>query len=333
MSTPAYQPPPWPQDPRQLPPLKLTTARWRNRRRKVRDSFPDHNGPGYSFKWSKVLAHSGTGIYGRFRYGEDHPSDWPFRGGQDEGPLQKGLILCPASGMGGVDVDRENGYTEPGSAGRPANYLNDPQYRPGWPEYYVPGFLDTRTAALIGRQHALTTRGPDHYHILLDCRAIPPQDWPRQRPIAGADIKTNGFIPVPGSWHYSGEQYELTDFGKHGRPGYVTAWPELIEAIKADQDDLARARRAGGAQGGGGGGDGGGHDGEIAGAVLSMVLRGLSREQCYAEWLKIATARNPSWQFDDGDFERHYGSAVRKAEQIRADEWEAWTEWMRWRAS
>jgi hypothetical protein len=329
--------PAWPQDPRQLPPLQPTTARWRNRSRKVRDSFPDHNGPGWESKWSKVLAHSGTGIYERFRYGEDHPSDQPARGGRGDGPLQVALILCPASRAGGVDVDREHGYTEPGSAGRPANYPGDPEYHPGWPERYVPGFLDTRTAALIGRAQALTTRGPDHYHILLDLRAIPIEDWPRQRPIAGADIKTNGFIPFPGSWHYSGDRYELTDFGKHGRPGYVTAWPELIEAIKADQDDLARARRAGGGGsgggGGGGGGSGGGHDGEIAGAVLSMVLRGLSRKQCHAEWLKIAVARDPSWQFDDGDFERHYGSAARKAEQIRADEREAWDSLMTWRAS
>jgi hypothetical protein len=331
VTAPAAQPPPWPwpQDPRQLPPLQPTIARWRNRSRKVRDRFPHHNSPGYDTKWSKVLAHRGR-YEDLFRYGEDHPSDQSARADVDEGPLQKALILCPASGAGGVDVDREHGYTERAFRGVPAIYPGDPQYRPATPERYVPGFLDTRTAALIGRAQALTTRGPDHYHILLDLRAIPIEDWPRQRPIAGADIKTNGFIPFPGSWHYSGERYELTDFGRHGR-GYVTAWPELIEAIKADQDDLARARRAGGAHGGGGGGgDGGGHDGEIYSEVSKMVLRGLTRGQCYAEWLKIAIARDPSWQFDEDDFDRHYRSAVRWAEQIRAEEWQGWIESMGW---
>jgi hypothetical protein len=335
MSAPAAQPPP--QDPGQqqgtgppgangqAPPLRLTTARWRNRGRRVRDPFPKGGEPLYTTRWSKVLAH--TGPYEQFAYGRDHPSTWSARGGRDEGPLQKCLICSPQSGLIAVDVDHEHGYTWPGWAG-------DAEH-PGYLAEYEPGYLDTRTARLIGRQHALTTRGQG-YHILLDCRGIPPENWPRQVPIAGADIKSKGFIPVPGCEHYSGERYELTDFGRYGR-GYVTGTPELIEVIKADQADErehGREQNGSGGGGGGGGGNGSGHDTEVAGSVLSNVLRGLSKEQCYAEWLKIAIPRDPSWPFTADDFEqRHYATAVRKAKQIRAADLEAWADLMAWRAS
>jgi hypothetical protein len=278
-------------------PPQPTTARWLNRERRVRD---DHEGGWYT-KWRKVLAH--TGPYEQFAYGTDTPSDWPDRGHARRQELQKALICSPWSGLIAVDVD------------------------------YEQEFAGTRTGKLIGRAQALTTRGRG-FHILLDCRGIPPQDWPpRQVPIAGADIKSKGFIPVPGCWHYSGERYELTDFGRHGR-GYVTGWPELIEAIKADQADQ---RQAGGGGNGGGGGEGGGHDGEVAATVLGNILRGLDKEQCYAEWVKIAIPHNPGDPFTREDFERHYGDesrgALAKAEQIRAEEREAWAELMAWRAS
>ena len=307
--------PPGPGVDGQLPPLLLTTARWRNRGHRVRHH---DDGGGWTIRWSKVLAH--TGHYEQFAYGRDHPSTWPARGGRDEGPLQKCLICYVGSGMAGVDVDREHGYVIPGWAG-------DAKH-PGYPDRYEPGFADTRTARLIGRQHALTTRGPG-YHILLDCRGIPPEDWPRQVPIAGADIKAKGFIPAPGCWHYSGERYELTDFGRHGR-GYVTGTPELIAAMIADQDDLAAQNKHSRQEGGG---NGGGHDGEIAGEVLKMVLRGLSKDECYEQWLTIAVGRDPSWPFTADDFGRHYRTAVAKAAQIRAGEGEAVREALAWLGS
>jgi hypothetical protein len=300
----------------QLPPLLLTTARWRNRGHRVPSDH--HNSGGSSdTKWRKVLAHKGP--YEQFAYGRDHPSTWPARGGRDEGPLQKCLICSFQSGVIAVDVDRELGYTHPGWAGDARN--------PGYPDWYEPGFLDTRTARLIGRAQAWTTHGRG-YHVVIDARGLSEADWPVQVPIAGADIKSKGFVPLPGCEHHDGRQYEPVR-----QPGPVRLTPELISAIKADQADHHERRRQAGVNGGGGpGGDGGGHDGEIAGAVLSMVLRGLSKQQCYAEWLKIAIPRDPGYPFTDGDFERHHGGAVRKAEQTRADEWQAWAELMTWRA-
>jgi hypothetical protein len=264
----------------QLPPFEPTTARWLNRERRVRDPFPKGGEPPYTTRWSKVLAH--TGHYEQFAYGTDTPSDWPVRG------LQKCLICSPQSGAITVDVDDEQ------------------------------AFAGTRTGRLIGRAQAWTAHGGG-YHVVIDARGLSEADWPRQGPIAGADIKSKGFVPLPGCMHFDGQPYQPVY-----QPGPVVWWPELIAAICADLADQREHNRAGG--GSGGGGEGGGHDGEVAGAVLKMVLRGLDKDQCYAEWLKIAVPRDPSWPFTADDFERHYGSAARKAEQIRAEEGDVTTD-------
>jgi hypothetical protein len=264
----------WPQQP-----LKPTTARWLNRRRRVRTARGE-----WTDKWSKVLAHRGP--YSQFRYGTDTPSDW-------RGYLQVAIICSPWSGVIGMDVDCEQDY------------------------------LATRTGQLIVRDQAISIRG-DRFHALTDARAVPPELWPKQGPIAGADIKSNGFIPLPGCVHYSGDIYEPVP----GAP-IVTATPELIGAILADREDHDRARQGAGngQSGGGNGGTGGGHDGEIAATVLSNILRGLSKEECYAEWCEIAIPHDPDDPFIRRDFERHYGDetqgAVRKAAGIRQREEQA----------
>jgi hypothetical protein len=284
---------PQPQGPGQ--PFKPTTARWLNRKRRVPNRSRGGGEPSYTEKWSKVLAH--TGPYTQFKYGTDTPSTWPARGSRDDGPLQKCLINSWQSAAITVDVDDEQ------------------------------QFLETRTGRLIGRAQAWTAHGAG-YHVVIDARGVPEADWPRQGPIAGADIKSNGFVPLPGCMHWDGEPYRPVY-----QPGPVAWWPGLIAAICADlAGHRERQRQAGGGGGGGGGGDGGGHDGEIFSAVLSMVLRGLARGQCYAEWLTIAVPRDPSYPFTDGDFDRHYRSAVRTAEQIRADEREGLQEAASWLA-
>jgi hypothetical protein len=244
-----------------------------------------------TWRWSKVLAHRGS--YDQFAYGTDTPSDW-------SGQLQRCTIHCLETGTIGLDVDDEQAFTA------------------------------TRTAQLTGRADAISTRGA-RFHILIDARAVPPQDWPKQGPIAGADIKSRGFLPVPGSTHYSGEIYEpvLRD----GTRVRIVRWtPELMAAMRADRAERdGKARAAGN---GAGGGNGGGHDGELAAAVLGMALRGLDEAQCYAEWLKIAIPRDPAWPFTREDFERHYGGETRgamaKAHKIRAENEQLYQQAMRW---
>lgn len=239
-------------------------------------------------RWSKVLAHQGG--YEQFRYGTDTPAGTqPSKG---DGLLQRNIIGSLWSGVILLDVDREQ------------------------------EFLTTRTAQHIGRADAISKRGWG-FHDLIDARKVPPEHWPRQGPIAGADIKSCGFIPMPGCEHYSGELYQPV-----WQPGPMIATPELIAAINADRAEQTGRNHERYA----GGGDGGGHDGEVAAEVLRMVLRGLDQEACYQLWLRIAIPHDAAWPFEQEDFERHYGGAVRKAHKIRKqnaqlmDAWRAHTD-------
>jgi hypothetical protein len=220
------------------------------------------------------LAHRGG--YDQFCYGYDHP-------GNRSGQLQWCIVCYIGSGVIAIDVDDEQAY------------------------------LTTRTSRFVGRAQAISVRGPG-YHAIIDARGVPDGQWPKQVPICGADIKSRGFIPVPGSWHWSGEQYRPV-FDANGLTTVVPATPALIRAILADQAD---AKSKSGRDGRGG--NGGGHDGQVAATVLGNVLRGLSKGQCYMAWRRAAVAHDPDWPFDDADFERHHRGAVRKAAEIRAAE-------------
>jgi hypothetical protein len=245
--------------------LRLTTARWVNRRRTVREL---DGSPGE--RWAKVLAHQGS--YEQFTYGTDTPSDWLP-------PLQRCVICSPLSGVIAIDVDDEAEY------------------------------LTTELARHVSREHAVSTRGAG-FHCLIDARMVPPAQWPRQGEIRGAngrhaaDIKSCGFIPVPGSEHYSGERYEPV-LHDGLTTTIVTATPEIIAAIAAGQQ--------GSGSNGQGNGTGGGHDGELAAAVLGWVRQGLGTEDIYQRWVKIAIPRDPAWPYERKDFERHLDSARRKA--------------------
>jgi len=252
-------------------PLRLTTARWYNKRRIVKD----HDGESAE-RWSKVLAHRGP--LTQFAYGTDTDADTP------SSDLQVCFILTFGTRIFVIDADN------------------------------VQEFGTTRTSAIAGRDQALSTRD-DHFHILVDARNIPVDQWPRQKPIAGADIKSNGFVPVPGSVHYSGERYEPV-IHPGNKVTIVPCTPELLAAIRADQADYAGK---GGSTGSSGGGTGRGHDTEVAAATMSMTLKRLRagwqagpelKEDVYAEWLTVAIPYDPGDPFEREDFDRHYGDEV-----------------------
>jgi P4 family phage/plasmid primase-like protien len=245
-------------------------------------------------KYSKKLAHKGH--LTQFEYGTDTPSSWQRR------DLQRCAIAAPHTGLLVIDVD--------------------------YPELYAA----TRTAALAGRDRAWSTRG-ERCHIPVDMRDVPPDQWPRQTGIAGADIKANGWVPVPGSWHHSGQQYEFTGL----RPdAIIRCTPELLAAILADQEDC----KDGSNGNGGGGGSGGGHDGQVAAKTMGMITRRLRagwqpgpqlKADVHAEWVTVAVPRDPSDPFTDEDFERHYGGGldealaeIMKERQIVTPESDAW---------
>jgi hypothetical protein len=265
-------------------------------------------GPGgeWIIKPPKILAHRGS--YDQFRYGHDHPSTWGLS------HFQRCLLCCPGSMAIGIDVD--------------------------YPEL----FATTRTARFIGRAQAISTVG-ERYHVLLDFRGLPLIVWPRQTPIRGADVKSRGFIPVPGCVHYTGQLYQPV-------PGAMAVpWThELHGAIIDDQrDEQARCQaeldrywagvnevRAG--QGlppltGGTGGHGGCHDDQLSAATMGMIVKRLRagwqagpelKEDVYAEWCEIAIPRDPSRPWERRHFDRHYGDerqgGLAEALKVLADE-------------
>jgi hypothetical protein len=204
-------------------PLRFTTARWLNRCSSVKRFGRD------TTSWLKVLAYRKTGFYSWVSYGCDYPPtrEW-LDGHREELHLLQGAVLCcPPAGVFTVDVDY------PGlTSGDDCNWHGTEVIG------QVPGYAATRTAQLIGRDQAFTVRG-DHYHGLVDARPVPGCDWPPQNKIAGADIKSKGFVPMPGSRHYSGDIYRPAREPLTTVPGT----PELIAAIKADQADERERRR------------------------------------------------------------------------------------------
>jgi hypothetical protein len=165
--------------------------------------------------WKKKLARRGP--LTQYAYGTYTRSDWGIR-------CQRCIVCAPHTGVFAIDVDYHAEYSS-----------------------------KTRLARLVGPQDAMSHRG-DRWHALVDARHVPADQWPRQGPIAGGDIKSNGWVPVPGSEHYSGDLYEPV-INPDGTVNVVIVTPEMLEAIAADRAD-ADAELTGRV---GGGGRGGGH--------------------------------------------------------------------------
>lgn len=83
------------------------------------------------------------------------------------------------------------------------------------------------------------------YRLHYDGRGLSYEDWPGQRPLYApdgthvGDIKSCGFVPVPGSRHPNGNFYQMAP--EAGREGDELPWlPGYNAAIDADQEGLGR---------------------------------------------------------------------------------------------
>lgn len=265
-------------------PLALTTARWYNAVR-ARDG-----------RAAKILAT--TGIYSKFAYGTDTPCDHVAKDTtMADGLFQVAVICCPGSGLIAVDVDR-------------------------------PAAWDASATARCLSEQAASSRRWDaeqqryRFHILVDARAIPRDQWPVQSWTAWGDVKSCGFVPWPGSLHHSGARYEPVR--ADGAPVVATATAELMAAIAADIANRPPRETAGGK-----GGTGGGHDGEMAAYAMRQALAGKDEDDARRAWqAKAAREQDPDWPYDEGDFQRHWRGGVRKAavvleRQAREAAWQA----------
>jgi hypothetical protein len=295
----------------QLPPLEMTVGQWRNRRKRVRDSHG-----AWITEWSKVLMH--TGPLTQFRYGSVTFAGQSAGPGKDTGPLQWCTFDTPESGTVTIDVDHEA------------------------------AFMGTRTARYITRADAISTRtepsGAVRFHVKVDARAVPPDQRPPQRPIAGGDVMSNGWTPVPGSWHWSGVRYEPV-IHPGNRVTVVTATPELMAAIVADQADYAAA--SGGGDGTGssaaGHGMGGGaplppdaellqrgldhpHDDNLTRLAWRLAAEGRSWEQAYPVLRQVADITAETGPWADADLERKFTSARARGAGEVSPEAAAWAQ-------
>jgi hypothetical protein len=94
-------------------------------------------------------------------------------------------------------------------------------------------------AKLVTRDMAISTRG-DHWHALGWVPEELRHLWP-DKGVPGADLKgaADGFIPVPGSYHYSGARYEAPPVAR------VFTWTEEMLRAVQDQPVTEKARAAG----------------------------------------------------------------------------------------
>jgi len=223
--------------------------------------------------YHKHLSHGGS--YDQFQYGTEKPMPQGFGGkcaheGHDEHGHQRAVICARQTHLFVVDVDD------------PINYAL------------------TQTAELLGKDQAMTTRGVG-FHVYV---YVPPElmgQWPTQGPIAGGDIKANGFVPAPLTVHYTGHKYEL-------RPGaaVVVATSQLLAAVNADRQARRLANGPGGERGDG-------NDPELFSYCGALYAANpADKEGAWEMWLRKAMSlplSDPTWPWSEADrdrFEHHW---------------------------
>lgn len=150
--------------------------------------------------------------------------------------------------------------------------------------------------------------GGGGYHYYFDARHIPADAWPKQGPIPGGDVKSNGFVPAPGSTHWNGNKYEL--LGNMNELLNI-ATPELFDRLHDALQTHKALKREGSYQGESAQG---GDDSHMASFTYRLVMQGMTREEVYPLWQDEADRiQDPNYPFTLDDFDRHYGDETRGA--------------------
>jgi len=272
-----------------------------------------YNKPREDGGYAKAPAYREGFTYDGFAYGTDTPEDYAVPA-DAPGGLQRSLICSRGAAFLAVDVDYPENLAGSG-AGQHVSWAD-----------------------------AISSRGA-HFHAGVDMRGVSEGDWPVQGRTAWGDVKAAGFIPVPGSVHYTGQLYAAAP----DWPSKVLkATPELLDALRADREAHALARLNSALAGRGlpagtrlpdgaylySSGYAGGswahlpdgsltHDDELKDLAWDMgVEHGLPEEEARKEWERLAGALGSPWT--ERDWQRHWHRVPGKRAQ-REDE-EEWTE-------
>lgn len=271
-------------------PFSFTVAWWHNalvtRRRLVGGAVVD------ATAWYKHLSHGGRGWYDHVAYGQVLAKPQGY-GGRCSDPAveqhdghghQAALVCCRASRLLVVDVDDPDRYAA------------------------------SRTSQHVSAIQAMARRGAGwHAYVVVPPDLAAGPAWPRQGPIPGGDVKSAGFVPMPGSYHYLGERYEPTPDGE-----LIPATGELLAALRADRAE--HDQRRGGAGTGDGGERGEGNEPTLLGFTGSLVAAGYPVDEAWGRWLAFAqtlTLADPTWPWTEADrdvFDRHWAYCQRSHE-------------------
>src|SRR3954465_434556 len=200
---------------------------------------------------------------------------------------QVGQVCSPETGLLVIDVDDEERFRTTNTADVLESHGHRPFPRGG-------------------------TAGNRHYWV--DARRVPRDEWPRQVNLKGWDIKANGFVPVPGSTHPSGDLYEPV-LGERGELTLIEMWPgdDLHRALQADR----AAALVGLPTGVSGNGTGNGNDEDLFSFTAALVAAGeTDREAAWVRWLAYAQTlplSDPTWPWTAADrdrFEHHWAYCV-----------------------
>lgn len=256
-----------------MEPLKLTVLPWLVSTRSR--SVTDRDGVRYQEeKRIKVLALEGGMT--QYAYGTTTSCQRPG--------CQAGLALAPHTYVLAIDVDDLDVF----------------KTGPVWP-----------VLEAMGAKPISTRLGGQRRHYLVDMRHV--RGWVKQGPIVGGDVKSNGFIPVPGSKHPSGDLYE-----PYGDEMHVIECTEELLAVLT----TARERRVG--HGTEGGDLGNGQEPQLLSYTGKLVRGGFPEEDAWNAWLAKAQsfdAADASWPWtaEDRDvFDRHWAYCTAQQQELSA---------------
>ena len=167
----------------------------------------------------KIAGNSPTKIFAmrgpvsQYKYGTGYDtSEW-----RDD--WQKAFVTSPESGLIVMDRDADGFEELMARCGIPLSPLFVLTGRDGGIQYYYDG------------------------------RHLSRGDWPGQRTLYAADgvtkvgdVKSNGFVPVPGSIHPNGRKYRLGPDSARGFEHALPWQPEWTERLYADQEEAGRRR-------------------------------------------------------------------------------------------
>jgi phage/plasmid-associated DNA primase len=259
----------------------LTTARWHVKDKKVQRE--ELNGERWTeIKKLKAICLVGTGIYDQIAYGTDTPCS------QHGGRCQTAWICSPLSQLLVIDVDSEE--FDPTELGQ---HLTEHGYRP----------ISTRGA----------DRGLPNRHYAVDMRPMAGR-WVTQGHIPGGDIKSNGFVPMPGSTHPSGDTYK-PQLNQDDNLEIIDCTEELYALLLQAREDGKEQVAASGQNGrtGARSGLGGGQNSSLYSLVGWLIHAWKPKDQARGEWLAAAgrlELTDPSWPWTEADFENMWNRCL-----------------------